>query len=51
MREPELHAEVCDTIERWLADDLGWRVMGIIESPIRGPEGNIEFLIAAKKAE
>lgn len=51
VREPELHAEVCDTIERWLADDLGWRVMGIIESPIRGPEGNIEFLIAAQKAE
>ncbi|MDY0240781.1 MAG: TlyA family rRNA (cytidine-2'-O)-methyltransferase, partial [Rhodospirillaceae bacterium] len=27
----------------------GWQVEGIVESPIKGPEGNIEFLIAARR--
>jgi len=26
----------------------GWRVLGIAESPITGPEGNKEFLIAGR---
>ncbi len=47
VREPELHQEVCDRIEAWLSALPGWRVLGIAESPITGPEGNKEFLIAA----
>jgi 23S rRNA (cytidine1920-2'-O)/16S rRNA (cytidine1409-2'-O)-methyltransferase len=27
----------------------GWRVLGIAESPITGPEGNKEFLIGVQK--
>ena len=46
MREPELHTEVCDTISTWLAEQSGWRVFGVTESPITGAEGNKEFLIA-----
>ena len=46
VREPELHREVCDTISAWLADQPGWRVLGVTESPITGAEGNREFLIA-----
>ena len=46
VREPELHTEVCDTIAAWLADQKGWRVLGVTESPITGAEGNKEFLIA-----
>jgi 23S rRNA (cytidine1920-2'-O)/16S rRNA (cytidine1409-2'-O)-methyltransferase len=46
VREPELHAEVCETISRWLAAQEGWRMLGIVESPITGAEGNKEFLIA-----
>ena len=49
VRDPALHAEVCDRIEAWLANRPGWRVLGLIESPIAGPEGNKEFLIAAAK--
>ena len=49
VREPELHKEVCDRIEAWVGDLPGWTVRGIVESPIKGPEGNIEFLIAAEK--
>ncbi len=49
VREPELHAEVCDRISAWLAAQPGWTVLGVTESPIRGPEGNVEFLIGGKK--
>lgn len=47
VRDPALHAEVCADISTWLEALPGWRVMGITESPIKGPEGNIEFLIGA----
>ncbi|MEH6630850.1 MAG: TlyA family RNA methyltransferase [Halopseudomonas aestusnigri] len=49
VREPELHQEVCDRIESWLNNETDWTVLGLTESPIKGPEGNIEFLIAARK--
>ncbi len=49
VREPELHKEVCDRIEAWVNNLPGWTVRGIVESPIKGPEGNVEFLIAAEK--
>jgi len=47
VREPELHREVCDRIEGWVGTLPGWRVLGVTESPITGPEGNKEFLIGA----
>ena len=46
VRDPAIHARVCHEIETWLTDG-GWVVAGIVQSPITGPEGNIEFLIAA----
>lgn len=49
VREPELHQEVCDRIRAWVGGLPGWRVLGITESPIKGPEGNIEFLIGATR--
>ncbi|HPF47710.1 MAG: TlyA family RNA methyltransferase [Alphaproteobacteria bacterium] len=49
VREPELHQEVCDKIKTWIDDEMdGWSVIGLTESPIKGPEGNIEFLIGAR---
>jgi 23S rRNA (cytidine1920-2'-O)/16S rRNA (cytidine1409-2'-O)-methyltransferase len=48
VREPELHAEVRARIAQWLPR-IGWTVLGEDESPIQGPEGNREFLIAARK--
>ena len=50
VREPELHQEVCERIEAWLNALDGWSVLGITESPIKGPEGNVEFLIGGRKA-
>jgi 23S rRNA (cytidine1920-2'-O)/16S rRNA (cytidine1409-2'-O)-methyltransferase len=49
VRDPELHKEVCDTISAWLAEQAGWRVLGVTESPITGAEGNKEFLISAER--
>jgi 23S rRNA (cytidine1920-2'-O)/16S rRNA (cytidine1409-2'-O)-methyltransferase len=46
--DPALHQEVCDRIAAWVADMPGWSVLGIVESPIKGPEGNVEFLIGAR---
>ena len=48
VRDPALHARVCDAVRQWF-EGQGWRVQGIVESPITGPEGNVEFLIAAHR--
>jgi len=48
VRDPALHREVCARIAQWLTG-IGWTVEGITESPIRGPEGNVEFLIYARR--
>jgi 23S rRNA (cytidine1920-2'-O)/16S rRNA (cytidine1409-2'-O)-methyltransferase len=45
VREPALHEEVCDTIATWLGAQPGWIVLGVVESPITGADGNREFLI------
>ncbi|HTR16989.1 MAG TPA: TlyA family RNA methyltransferase [Acetobacteraceae bacterium] len=47
VRDPAVHAAVCERIREWWSGLPGWRVLGIEESPITGPEGNREFLIAA----
>ncbi|HWT10317.1 MAG TPA: TlyA family RNA methyltransferase [Roseomonas sp.] len=49
VRDPAVHEDVCATIRDWWAGLPGWRVLGIEPSPITGPEGNREFLIAAVK--
>jgi 23S rRNA (cytidine1920-2'-O)/16S rRNA (cytidine1409-2'-O)-methyltransferase len=49
VRDPELHRAVCARIAAWLAALPGWTVLGVTESPIQGPEGNREFLIAARR--
>src|SRR6185503_7628022 len=49
VRDPALHQEVCDRISAWFARQPGWSIIGLTESPILGPEGNKEFLIAARK--
>ncbi len=49
VRDPALHREVCARITAWLDARPGWRVAGLTESPIRGPEGNVEFLVYARR--
>lgn len=48
VRDPALHARVCAEVREWLERE-GWSVQGIVESPITGPEGNVEFLISGHR--
>ncbi len=50
VRDPAVHEAVCARIEAWFSALPGWRVLGITPSPIKGPEGNVEFLIGAVRA-
>jgi len=43
VREPEKHGRVIAEVNR-VAEDLGLKVCGLIQSPIQGADGNIEFL-------
>ena len=43
VREPATHKEVLDEFVA-LADSLDFTILGLTFSPVKGPEGNIEFL-------
>lgn len=47
VRDPAVHERVCREVAEWLAS-RGWSVAGLTQSPITGPEGNVEFLIGAR---
>ncbi len=47
VRDPAVHRAVCDRVAGWWACLPGWRVLGVEPSPLLGPEGNREFLLAA----
>jgi 23S rRNA (cytidine1920-2'-O)/16S rRNA (cytidine1409-2'-O)-methyltransferase len=46
VRDPAQHEAVCTRIKAWLGGLRGWRILGLADSPILGPDGNREFLIA-----
>ena len=48
VRDAAVHAAVCADISAFVAA-LGWRVHGIIPSPIAGGDGNAEFLLGAER--
>jgi 23S rRNA (cytidine1920-2'-O)/16S rRNA (cytidine1409-2'-O)-methyltransferase len=48
VRDTAIHQRVCGDVADWLVS-VGWMVEGVVASPITGPEGNIEFLIAATR--
>jgi 23S rRNA (cytidine1920-2'-O)/16S rRNA (cytidine1409-2'-O)-methyltransferase len=43
VRDKATHKEVLDSFVA-LADELGFTILGLTFSPVKGPEGNIEFL-------
>ena len=49
VRDPAVHQRVCGEVADWLAS-RGWTVAGVTQSPITGPEGNVEYLIGATRA-
>ncbi|MCP3056207.1 TlyA family RNA methyltransferase [Aurantimonas marianensis] len=49
LRDPDSAPRVAESLRDWLAAQPGWRVGGMIPSPIAGGDGNHEFLLAAEK--
>jgi 23S rRNA (cytidine1920-2'-O)/16S rRNA (cytidine1409-2'-O)-methyltransferase len=47
VRDPEIHREVCAAIRSGL-EGLGATILGLIDSPVPGGDGNAEFLIGAR---
>jgi len=50
VREPKIHEEVIRKIVDY-ADSIGFAVLHLEFSPIKGPEGNIEYLVHLKKEQ
>ena len=49
VRDAKVHAEVIENVKRAGTCDLGLEWLGVCESPLKGPAGNIEFLAYWKK--
>jgi 23S rRNA (cytidine1920-2'-O)/16S rRNA (cytidine1409-2'-O)-methyltransferase len=49
VRHPDRRRDICERIAAWLAAQPGWEVRGLIESPLHGGDGNVEFFIYATK--
>ncbi|MGW8202326.1 TlyA family RNA methyltransferase [Sphingomonas bisphenolicum] len=47
IRDPAVHDRVCAEVQDW-AVSQGWTVAGLTQSPITGPQGNVEFLLYAR---
>lgn len=50
VRDEQTHQEVIETVSNF-AYNLGFDLLGITHSPIKGPEGNIEYLLYVQKVE
>ncbi|CAI8334021.1 MAG: 16S/23S rRNA (cytidine-2'-O)-methyltransferase TlyA [Rhodobiaceae bacterium UBA7378] len=46
--DPEIHVRVCQDFATWFGKTYpDWKAKDIIQSPIEGPQGNVEFLFGA----
>lgn len=50
VREPEIHEEVIEKVMDY-AMSVGFHILGLQYSPVKGPEGNIEYLLYIEKKE
>ena len=49
VRDAQVREDVCSRTTAWLAAQPGWRVLGLMQSPLTGADGNIEYLISGAK--
>lgn len=49
IKDPQAHDRAVQRAAEWL-EGIGWQVRGTCESPITGGDGNVEFLVWARKA-
>ncbi len=48
VRDPAVAQKAAEGIAAWLGAEQGWRVVGLLPSPIEGGSGNREFLLGAR---
>lgn len=48
VRDPAVREQVCTMVDD-LVTTLGWRVTGVVPSPITGGDGNVEYLLGAER--
>ncbi len=48
VKDPEIARKAADDIEGWISAHAGWRSLGVTTSPIKGGDGNTEFLLGAR---
>jgi 23S rRNA (cytidine1920-2'-O)/16S rRNA (cytidine1409-2'-O)-methyltransferase len=48
VRDEAIRKTVCEDMAAFVAS-LGWRVIGVIPSPIAGGDGNVEYLLGAAR--
>lgn len=48
VRDEAVREAAVKTVEAWVAQQVGWSVIGVIASPIAGGSGNKEFLLGAR---
>lgn len=49
LRNPADAPRVAEALRQWLADFPGWCALGLIPSPVKGGDGNVEFVLAGRK--
>lgn len=49
LRQPDDGPRAAEDIRNWLDGFPGWRVLGLTPSPVKGGDGNVEFLLAGRK--
>lgn len=50
VRDPWVRQRACHSVGAFIADQPGWSLLGVTTSPITGADGNVEYLIAARKS-
>lgn len=49
VKDDKLRALAVETASAWLSGQAGWRLLGVIASPIHGGDGNVEYLLGAMR--
>ena len=48
VKDSKIHQRICNEISEWFETNCDCKVLSVIKSPLKGPKGNVEFLITAK---
>jgi len=49
VRDQDIARQASEGIAAWLADTTDWRAVGLLPSPLVGGDGNVEYLLGARR--